>query len=199
MLKFNQKIIACLVALGFLLHLPLVVSAQVLAPPSNSAFTVSDIRLEGLQRISATNVFALLNINVGDQLTSQDFANIIRDISSSENFGNVELLREGNVLIIRLQERPTISDVQIDGNNLIPTEALMENMGNAGLAIGQVFQPSTLDGMRLALEEQYVGQGRYGASVDVEVIEQERNRVALDIQINEGEASKIVHINIVGN
>ncbi|MEK9648639.1 MAG: POTRA domain-containing protein, partial [Gammaproteobacteria bacterium] len=175
--------------------------AQVLAPApqGEQPFTVADIRLEGLQRISATNVFALLNINVGDQLTGQDFANIIRDIAASENFDDVELLREGNVLIIRLQERPTISDIQIEGNKLIPTEALMENMGDAGLAIGQVFQPSTLDGMRLALQEQYVGQGRYGASVETEVVQQERNRVALNIEINEGDASKIVHINIVGN
>jgi len=176
-------------------------NAQVLAPVAqqNLPFTVADIRLEGLQRISATNVFALLNINVGDQLTQQDFANIIRDIAASENFEDVELLREGNVLIIRLQERPTISDIQLEGNKLIPTEALMENMEGAGLAIGQVFQPSTLDGMRLALQEQYVGQGRYGASVETEVVEQERNRVAVNINIVEGDASKIVHINIVGN
>lgn len=198
-LKYKKKIFSCLFW-AFLVSLPSpVVTAQVLALPVNQSFTVADIRLEGLQRISATNVFALLNISVGDQLTSQDFANIIRDIAASENFADVELLREGNVLIIRLQERPTISDIQLDGNKLIPTEALLENMENAGLAIGQVFQPSTLDGMRLALQEQYVGQGRYGASVEAEVIQQERNRVALDIQINEGEASKIVHINIVGN
>ena len=195
--KVKKKILSCLVAAS--LSTPIVAPVTVYAQTTSQAFTVSDIRLEGLQRISATNVFALLNINVGDTLTPQDYANIVRDISASENFDDVELLREGNVLIIRLAERPTISDIQIDGNKLIPTEALMENMGNAGLSIGQVFQASTLDGMRLALQEQYVGQGRYGASVDVEVNEQERNRVAIDIQINEGEPSKIVHINIVGN
>ena len=191
----KKKVLACL----FLAVLVPVMATAQLLPPANNGFTVADIRLEGLQRIAATNVFALLNINVGDTLTPQDYANIIRDINASENFDSVELLREGNVLIIRLQERPTISDIQLDGNKLIPTDALMENMGNAGLAIGQVFQPSTLDGMRLALQEQYVGQGRYGASVDAEVIQQERNRVAINININEGDASKIVHINIVGN
>ena len=195
-LKFQNIVLSCL----FLVCLfPLIAAGQLAPPLGNQNFTVSDIRLEGMQRISATNVFALLNVNVGDQLSPQDFANIIRDIAASENFGDVELLREDNVLIIRLEERPTISDIQIDGNSLIPTEALMENMGNAGLAIGQVFQPSVLDGMRLALQEQYVGQGRYGSSVEAEVIEQERNRIAIDIQINEGEPSKIVHINVVGN
>jgi len=110
-LKYKTKILSWLF---LVLLIPLSVSAQ-LAPPQNSqSFTVSDIRLEGLQRISATNVFALLNISVGDQLTPQDFANIIRDIAASENFADVELLREGNVLIIRLEERPTISDIQLD-------------------------------------------------------------------------------------
>jgi len=204
-LKYLKKNFSCLlVAFIFpfiFTTVAITANAQVLAPVAqqNLPFTVADIRLEGLQRISATNVFALLNINVGDQLTQQDFANIIRDIAASENFEDVELLREGNVLIIRLQERPTISDIQLEGNKLIPTEALMENMEGAGLAIGQVFQPSTLDGMRLALQEQYVGQGRYGASVETEVVEQERNRVAVNINIVEGDASKIVHINIVGN
>jgi len=158
-LKYLKKNFSCLLV-AFLCPLISAVSfAQVLAPApqGEQPFTLADIRLEGLQRISATNVFALLNINVGNQLTGQDFANIIRDIAASENFDDVELLREGNVLIIRLQERPTISDIQIEGNKLIPTEALMENMGDAGLAVGQVFQPSTLDGMRLALQEQYVG------------------------------------------
>lgn len=201
-LKVKHSILSCLVVALVLVIAtslyPVRVQAQQ-AVANNQPFTVSDIRLEGLQRISATNVFALLNINVGDTLTRQDFANIIRDIAASENFDDVELLREGNVLIIRLQERPTISDIQVEGNKLIPTEALMENMENAGLAVGQVFQPSTLDGMRLALQEQYVGQGRYGASVDVDVEEQERNRVAININVNEGDASKIVHINIVGN
>jgi len=197
--KFNNNALSCLLTGLILFFMSVNVSAQVLAPVNDGSFTVSDIRLEGLQRISPTNVFALLNINVGDRLTPQDHANIIRDIVSSENFDEVELLREDNVLIIRLKERPTITDIQVEGNKLIPTEALMENLTEAGLAIGQVFQPSTLDGMRLALQGQYVGQGRYGASVDVEVIEQERNRVAIDIQINEGDPSKIVHINIVGN
>jgi len=197
--KFNNNALSCLLTGLILFFMSVNVSAQVLAPVNDGSFTVSDIRLEGLQRISPTNVFALLNINVGDRLTPQDHANIIRDIASSENFDEVELLREDNVLIIRLKERPTITDIQVEGNKLIPTEALMENLTEAGLAIGQVFQPSTLDGMRLALQGQYVGQGRYGASVDVEVIEQERNRVAIDIQINEGDPSKIVHINIVGN
>ncbi|MEX2367475.1 MAG: POTRA domain-containing protein, partial [Pseudohongiellaceae bacterium] len=162
-------------------------------------FTVADIRLEGLQRISAGSVFGLLNISVGDQITQADISAMIQDLFASDFFEDIEILQEENVLIIRVQERPSISNIEIDGNSLIPTEALLDNMQNAGLAIGQVFKRSTLEGMVLALQEQYVGQGLYGAQVDVDVEEQDRNRVAINIDINEGEPSKIVHINIVGN
>ncbi|MES2604598.1 MAG: outer membrane protein assembly factor BamA [Pseudomonadota bacterium] len=161
--------------------------------------TIADIRLEGLQRVAASSVFGLLNVNVGDQIDQADIANIVRDVFASDYFSDIQVLTEDNVLIIRVQERPTISDIKIDGNKLIPTEALQDNMEQAGLAVGQVFQQSTLEGMQLALEEQYVSQGMYGATVDVDIDEQDRNRVALNITVTEGDASKIVHINIVGN
>ncbi|HWK53784.1 MAG TPA: outer membrane protein assembly factor BamA, partial [Hyphomicrobiales bacterium] len=172
---------------------PLQVQAQV------QPFTVADIRLEGLQRVAASSIFGLLNVRVGDQVDQGDITNIIRDVFASDYFSDIEVLTEDNVLIIRVQERPTISAIEIKGNKLIPTEALLENMENAGLAVGQVYKPSTLEGMQLALEEQYVAQGMYGANVELDIDEQERNRVALNINITEGDPSKIVHINIVGN
>jgi outer membrane protein insertion porin family len=187
---------ACALAL---LGLPAVMAQPVPLQQQPQSLTVADIRVEGLQRVAASSVFGLLNVRVGDQITQQDISNLIRDVFASDYFDDIEVLTEDNVLIIRVQERPTISEINIEGNKLVPTEALRENMTDAGLAVGQVFKPSTLEGMQLALEEQYVAQGMYGASVDVEVDDQERNRVALNINIDEGDASKIVHINIVGN
>lgn len=174
-------------------------SSTSLYAQAQQAFTVADIRLEGLQRVAASSVFGLLNVRVGDQIDQADVSRIIRDVFASDYFSDIEVLIEDNVLIIRVTERPTISAINLEGNKLIPTQALLDNMKNAGLDTGQVFKPSTLEGMRLALEEQYVAQGMYGASVELDVEEQERNRVALNIKINEGEAAKIVHINIVGN
>jgi len=174
-------------------------SSTSLYAQAQQPFTVADIRLEGLQRVAASSVFGLLNVRVGDQIDQADVSRIIRDVFASDYFSDIEVLIEDNVLIIRVTERPTISAINLEGNKLIPTQALLDNMKNAGLDTGQVFKPSTLEGMRLALEEQYVAQGMYGASVELDVEEQERNRVALNIKINEGEAAKIVHINIVGN
>jgi len=194
--KFKRSLSVCALAM---FGLPSAVHAQALLPQAGQSITVADIRLEGLQRVSAASVFGLLNISVGDQVSQQDISNLIRDVFASDSFEDIQVLTEDNVLIIRVQERPTISEINLEGNKLIPTEALLENMTNAGLAAGQVYKPSTLEGMQLALEEQYVAQGMYGARVTLDVDEQERNRVALNINISEGDASKIVHVNIVGN
>ena len=161
--------------------------------------TVADIRLEGLQRVAASSVFGLLNVKVGDHVGQAEISRIVRDVFSSNYFEDIQVLTEDNVLIIRLKERPTISEIKINGNKMIPTEALMKNMEKAGLSVGQVYQPSTLDGMQLALEGEYVAQGMYGANVELDVQKQDRNRVALNINVTEGDPSKIVHINIVGN
>jgi outer membrane protein insertion porin family len=96
-------------------------------------------------------------------------------------------------------ERPSISEITIDGNKAIETEALLDGLKGAGLAVGQVFQRSTLEGMQLELLRQYVIQGRYDANIDTEVIPEPRNRVSISIDIDEGTVSKIKHINIVGN
>lgn len=188
--KPNRTLIATAMALSLL---------GVSAVNAQETFTVADIRLEGLQRVAASSVFGLLSIRVGDQIDQSDVATIIRDVFASDYFKNIEVLIEDNVLIIRVEERPTISEINLDGNKLIKSEQLLENMETAGLAVGQVYMPSTLEGMQLALEGQYVAQGMYGASVELDVEEQERNRVKLNINVTEGDASKIVHINIEGN
>lgn len=201
LLKSRKRLVS--VCAAALLGLPaLNVNAQALPAVQQAApqgVTIADIRLEGLQRVAASTVFGRLNVKVGDRVSQEDISRIIRDVFATDYFEEIQVLTEENVLIVRVKERPTISELNIKGNKLIPTEALTKNMEKAGLAVGQVFQPSTLEGMQVALQDEYVSQGMYGAKVDVEIKKQDRNRVGLDINVTEGDASKIVHINIVGN
>lgn len=162
-------------------------------------FVVSDIRLEGLQRIPAGSVFAALPINVGDRVSSASLQHAMRELFKTGNFNDVQVGRDGDVLVVAVQERPSISEIKIEGNKAIETEALMKGLKSSGLAEGQVFKRSTLDGISLELQRQYVGQGRYDATIDAEVEELPRNRVKVDITIDEGSVAKIKHINIVGN
>src|SRR5690606_21693122 len=162
-------------------------------------FVVSDIRVEGLQRISAGAVFAAMPLNVGDTVESDTLRSTIRNLFRTGNFDDVKVGRDGSVLVVSVQERPSISEIVIEGNKQLKTEDLTKNLEKAGLSEGQVFKRSTLEQMRQELGRAYAAQGRYDAHIQTEVVAQPRNRVSVRVSIEEGETAKIKHINIVGN
>lgn len=166
---------------------------------AQSAPVITDIRLEGLQRISADTVFSALPISVGDQLDEQAVAMASRALFNTGNFEDVRIGVDADVLVVLLVERPAISEISIEGNKALASEALLDGLKGAGLAEGQVFKRSTLDNMSMELTRQYVSQGRYDASIETDVVAQPRNRVSITINIDEGSNAKIKHINIVGN
>ena len=166
---------------------------------AQQSFVVSDIRVEGLQRISAGSVFASLPINVGDSVGGAAISNAVRTLFRTGNFDNIQIARDGTILVVIVAERPSISEINIEGNKAIDTDSLLDGLKNAGLAEGKVFKRSTLEGMRMELTRQYVSQGRYDAGIDTDVVSLPRNRVAVNIDIDEGTTASIKHINIVGN
>ena len=149
-------------------------------------FIISDIRVEGLQRISAGSVFAALPVAVGDVVDERVVRAAARSLFRTGNFDDIRSGRDGNVLVVVVAERPSISEINIEGNKAIETEALLDGLKGAGLAVGQVFQRSTLEGMQLELQRQYVQQGRYDANIETEVIPEPRNRVTVNIDVDEG-------------
>ncbi len=174
-----------------LILLPVTVFAQ--------SFRVNDIRLEGLQRVSAGTVFAALPVQIGDTMDSVAIQRATRSLFRTGYFADIQIGRDGGVLVISVRERPAISEIEIEGNKAIKTEDLMKGMNDNGLAEGQIFKQATLEGLTQELERQYVAQGRYSASVVPEVIELPRNQVKLKLAVDEGSVASIKHINIVGN
>ncbi|MFN3358418.1 MAG: POTRA domain-containing protein, partial [Pseudomonas sp.] len=162
-------------------------------------FKISDIRINGLQRVSAGSVFGALPLNVGDEVDDRRLVDSTRALFRTGFFQDIQLGREGDVLIINVVERPSVASIEFDGNKAISTDDLMKGLKQSGLAEGEIFQRATLEGVRNELQRQYVAQGRYSASVDTEVVPQPRNRVGVKITINEGEVASIQHINVVGN
>jgi outer membrane protein insertion porin family len=173
-------------------------SASMFASAQDS-LTVSDIRVEGLQRISAETVFSALPLSVGDRLDPRMLANASRALFNTGNFDDIQIGIDGDVLVVKLVERPAISGISLEGNKALATDALLEGLKGAGLAEGQVFKRSTLENMGMELTRQYVSQGRYDASIETDVVAEPRNRVSISINIDEGSNATIKHINIVGN
>ena len=166
---------------------------------SAEVFQVDDIRIEGLQRVSAGTVFAALPVSVGDLIDEPVVREATRSLFRTGYFSDVVMVRENGVLVIGLVERPAVTEINLDGNKAIETEQLIDALRDNGLAEGQIFRQVILEGMVQELQRQYVSQGRYGALVKTEVKELPRNRVAVNIDIDEGDVAKIRHINIVGN
>ncbi|MBH3431991.1 outer membrane protein assembly factor BamA [Pseudomonas citronellolis] len=179
--------------------LPAALSALMIAQVHAESFTVSDIRVNGLQRVSAGSVFAALPLNVGDQIDDRRLVEATRSLFKTGFFQDIHLGRDGNVLVIDVVERPSISSIEIEGNKAISTEDLMKGLKQSGLAEGEIFQRATLEGVRNELQRQYVAQGRYSANIETQVTPQPRNRVALKITVNEGTVAAIAHVNVVGN
>ena len=162
-------------------------------------FQISDIRVNGLQRVSAGSVFSALPLNIGEEVDEQSLVEATRSLFRTGFFQDIQLERENNVLVINLVERPSISSIELEGNKAIKSEDLLVGLRAAGLSEGEIFQQATLEGVRNELLRQYVAQGRYSADIDAQVIAEPRNRVALKIIINEGSVASIKHVNVVGN
>jgi outer membrane protein insertion porin family len=163
------------------------------------AFKISDIRIEGLQRISLGTVLNYLPVNIGDTFTDSRSADTIRALFKTGFFDKVAIGRRGDVLVISVDERPAIANISISGNKDIETDKLKEALKSVGLVEGRVFDRSTLDKVEREIENQYFSQGKYGVKVASKVTPQESNRVDVSIEISEGSVATIRQINIVGN
>lgn len=176
--------------------LGLMLSGQVLAL---DAFTISDIRVDGLQRISEGTVFNYLPLNAGDRLTASSARAAIRELYQTGFFDNIELSRDGDILVITIRERASIASISLVGNKALKEEDLRRVLADIGLTEGEVYDPQALDTIQQEMVGQYYSQGRYAVSVDTRVTELDRNRVRIAIVIDEGKTAKIRHLNITGN
>src|SRR5262245_679631 len=174
--------------------------AQVpVAPPDQADFTVGDIKVEGLQRVSEGTVYNYLPVNIGDRLTPQRVRESIRALYATGFFRDVQLRRNGSRLVVVVLERPTIESFEITGNKAIKTEELQKSLRRIGLATGKNFDRSVLDLVTNDLTAQYFSGGQYGVRINTSVEEVAGNQVKIKIEIHEGKRAKIRSINIIGN
>ncbi|HKZ72878.1 MAG TPA: outer membrane protein assembly factor BamA [Steroidobacteraceae bacterium] len=162
-------------------------------------FRVGDIRVAGLQRVSEGTVYNYLPVNIGDELTPARLREAVRALYATGFFSDVEMRRDGNALVVVVQERPSIESFEITGNKDIKTEDLQKSLRNVGLATGKTFDRSVLEDVKQFLTDQYFSRGKYAVRIDAKVEEQPGNRVRVKIDIKEGKRARIRQINLVGN
>ena len=178
--------------------LPLVV-AMMSMPVQAAEFVVTDIGFNGLQRLTPDSLYPVLPITIGDTVNDANLAASIKALYATENFADIQSRIEGGKLRFDVVERPTIAEVNFDGNKLIPKEGLEQGLNNAGLAVGNVLKQATLQGVANELQQQYISQGYYNSNIEVDQTLLDGNRVKLDVRFIEGKPAKVVDINIIGN
>jgi outer membrane protein insertion porin family len=161
-------------------------------------FTVRDIRVEGLQRVEPGTVFVTLPFQVGDVYNDDKAASAIRSLFGLGLFKDVRIDVQGNVVIVIVEERPTIADVSFTGTKEFDKEVLVKALREVGLADGRAFDKALADRAEQELKRQYLSRSLYGAEIVTTVTPIERNRVNLNFNVIEGDVAKIKTINIVG-
>jgi outer membrane protein insertion porin family len=162
-------------------------------------FTVRDIRVEGLQRIEAGTVFASLPLRVGDLYTDDKGAAAIRSLFALGLFKDVRLETQGDVLVVVVQERPSVASVEFIGLKEFDKDVLVKALKDVGLSEGRPFDKALADKAEQELKRQYISRSLYGAEVVSTSTPIDRNRVNLTFTITEGGPAKIAQIDIVGN
>ena len=163
------------------------------------SWVVDDIRITGLQRVSAGSIFAVMPIGLGDEINEKSFKEIALSIFETGKFDDIKLGRDGNALLIDIKERPTIDEIFIEGNKQIKTDALLDGLKNSGISEGALYKRSVFESLSVELERQYSSQGKYSAEVEVSTEDLPKNRIKLSVEIDEGESASLRKINIVGN
>jgi len=162
-------------------------------------FLVEAIEIDGLQRTTRGTVLNYLDISVGDEVDNRRARAAVRDLFKSEFFRDVTLLRDGSTLVVKVVERPTIAEFDIEGNKKVGGDELKDSLAEAGLAEGKVFRSSILDQVERELREVYFSNGFYGVNIAANVDDLPNNRVGIKIVVDEGDVTEIKRINIVGN
>ena len=163
------------------------------------SFVVKDIRVEGLQRVEPGTVFSYLPVQVGETFTDEKGAEAIKALYSTGFFRDVQIQAQGDVLIVIVEERPTISRIEFTGMKEFDQEIVRKSLKTVGVAEARFYDKALIDKAEQELKRQYVGKGMYAAEVVATVTPVERNQVAIYFNIDEGPVAKIQEINFIGN
>ena len=188
-MKFKQLVVA-----GLMLSIASFAKA---AP--NSEFVVQDIRVEGLQRVALGAALTYLPVTVGDEMNSFRISQLIRSMYSSTHFEKIQIFRDGNTLLVRVAERPTISNIVFEDNDDIKDEQLQGSLNDANILVGEPLDKTVLTSIENGLKDFFYSIGKYNADVTAIITPLPRNRVDLKLLFEEGDSAKIQQINIVGN
>ncbi|WP_025563194.1 outer membrane protein assembly factor BamA [Psychromonas sp. SP041] len=183
----------------YLLAMTLTVTGCFTSLASAEEFTVSDLQFKGLQRVTTGAALLSLPIREGDVVDDYDLSQAVKKLYSTSYFESIQLFRDGSVLIFKVKERPTISAIELTGNDKLSEEQILDSLKSSSIQVGDALDRTTLSSIEKSLEDFYHSVGKYSAQVETIITPLPRNRVSVQFVFREGLTAKIEQINIVGN
>jgi len=180
------------------IYCALLCAAFAASAQSFRSFVVKEIRVEGIQRTELGTVFNYLPVKVGETFTEDKSREALRALFTTGFFKDVRLEAEGDVLIVYVEERPAIAQIDVAGVKEFSIDVVRKVLREQGLSEGRIFDRAVLEAAQQELKRQYLSRGKYSTDVQVTVTPLERNRVSINIVVSEGEVAKIQRVNIVG-
>ena len=177
----------------------LIVALTLVSVARAETFRVDDIRVEGVRKVSAGTIFNYLPIKVGDTVDAQIIRNAVRVLFKTGFFRDIQIRREGQVMVVVVQERPAIASIEYTGNKELKDEDIEDLLSRNGFSTGKVFNQPLLDRVTQSIEDEYFSRGRYSARVETTITPMPENRAGITIDIDEGRRAQIREIKIIGN
>ena len=165
----------------------------------NASNNISDIQIEGLQRVNAGLVFNNIPFEIGDDINEINFSQTISLLYKTGQFKDVTIEKKGTVIFISLREKPLLFELNFYGTSLFQPEALTAALNQMNISSGLVLDESDIERAKKELESQYLANGKYTVKIKSEIIPLSNNRVNVNFHIDEGSISRIKEINIIGN
>jgi outer membrane protein insertion porin family len=164
-----------------------------------SSFVLKDVQVSGLERVAAGTVLSNVPVRVGQTFNDQMTSNIVRSLFKTGLFDDVKISRRGDVLLVKVHEKAAVGEIKVTGNHVIETKVLLGALKRAGVAKGRPLDKSALNKIKREIKQQYLSRGNYGANVETKLQKLPRNRVGVNIKIQEGSVARIKRFKISGN
>ena len=164
-----------------------------------SSFLLEDVEIRGIKKISVGTVLNYLPVKAGDVFDYKDSARVIRELYQTGFFNNIQLYQQDNTLVVEVEERPAIAEVEFTGNKEVNDESMNEALKQIGMTKGKIYNPKLLEKLEQELQQLYYSLSKYAVRLDAKAIELDADRVKIEIEISEGAPARIRSINLIGN
>ena len=169
---------------------------RVLAQAAAPTAPISEVRVEGNQRIEAGTVRSYMLVQPGDAFDTERLDRSLKALYATGLFADVAIRRDGSVLVVRVSENPIVNRIVFEGNKKLTDENLRPEVQ---LRPRSVFTAALAQLDRQKILDAYAKKGRFGTRVEPKIIQLDQNRVDVIYEVDDGASAYISRIAFVGN